>query len=97
MDEVDLKTIDLRGEVRQLVEPRLDTAPVELQAPVVDKRAHEVKRRSPLPMFVVDLFAPAHGSQAPLEIVEPILRDGDAVRADGPIGHRLLRQTIVTP
>jgi hypothetical protein len=89
---VDLKTIDLRGEVRQLLEPRLETAPVELQAPVVDKRAHEVKRRSPLPVFVVDLVPPAHRGQTPLKIVEPILRDGDAVRADGLIGHGL--QTI---
>ncbi len=68
MDEVNVEPVDLRDEVRVVVEPRLDLAPVIIGCPMVGELPH--RRQLHALRVVVDRFAvgPSRCDNPPLKV-----------------------------
>ena len=82
VDEVDVLAVDLGRELRQRVQPRLDSAPVVVGRPVprelLDRRQLDALRaiRDELP------GGPARRGDAPSKVGQRVLRNVDMERAD---------------
>jgi hypothetical protein len=80
--ELDVQSVDLGDELGQLVERRLDLAPVVVGAPVLDERL-ELRQLDALgPVADGLLVRPACRRDAPAEIDELLLWNVDAEGAD---------------
>ncbi len=86
VQEVDVLAVDLGGELGEFVEFRLRLAPVEAVGPVRGQGLEVVGRHPPAPAGAGDLAAPAGARQPVVQVVELVLRDVDAVRADPGVG-----------
>ena len=82
MNEMNVEPVDPGDELRQGVEPRLDLPPIVLGRPIARellgrRELHALRRvRDRL------LFGPARGGDAPPEIDELFLRNGDVEGSD---------------
>ena len=82
MDEVDVDAVDLGRELRQRVQLGLGFAPVVVVRPVARERLHGGELDA-LRAVVDELLArPAHGGDAPTQVVEVVLGNVDLERAD---------------
>src|ERR1700674_5611848 len=82
LDEVDVEAVDLRDELRQRVQPRLEPPEVVLGAPV----GHELLHRRELHALCLVRdglpFGPPRRRNAPAKVDERLLRNVDAERPD---------------
>src|SRR5215475_985479 len=82
MDEVNVNPIDLRPELRELVQPGLRSSPVVLQLPV-SAEVLDVIQRNPLrPVRYRLAFGPARAGKAPPQVIQVSFRNLDLKRDD---------------
>jgi hypothetical protein len=79
--ELDVEAVDLDDELRQLVQPGLDPAPVVAAAPVLDERAELPELDALRPVADGLLLRPASRLHPPPQLVDLLLRDFDVERA----------------
>ena len=82
MDEVDVHAVDLRDELRQLVQPRLDAPEVVLLQPITRERLRGGELHALRPVVDQLLARPACRGDAPAQIVNLLLRNLDVERPD---------------
>ncbi|MGY2807899.1 hypothetical protein ACVIHF_004629 [Bradyrhizobium sp. USDA 4506] len=85
MNEVDVEPVDFGGELAEAVEPRLALPPVIGLGPIMADVLDPLQRRALAPVVDQLGFRPAGPAQPTTQILEGIVADGDAERADG--GH----------
>src|SRR5882757_50115 len=83
MDEVDVEPVDLGGELAETIEPRLAPAPIIGLGPIVADVFDPCQRRTLAPVVDQLGFRPAGPAQPGAEILEHIVTNGNAKRADG--------------
>src|SRR5687767_3127076 len=88
MDEMDVEPVDLGGEVREGVQPRLALAPVVLGRPIAREVLHERERHALRVILDGLLLGPARGREARTQILELRLGDVDRERLDGGVVRR---------
>jgi hypothetical protein len=82
VDEVDVEAVDLRLELRERVQPRLEPAEVVLVAPVVRESLHRRELHALRRILDGLLLGPARRLNTAAEFVEIVLRDLDLERPD---------------
>jgi len=99
VDEVDVEPVDVRDELRQGVQLRLDLAPVVFGLPIAREFPHRRQLHALGAVTHCFLFGPTRGGDAPAEVVERSLRDLDAEGADriGSALERLSRDRRAVP
>jgi hypothetical protein len=80
VDEVDVRAVDLRDELRQLVQPRLDPPEVVLVQPVARERPRCGELHPLRPILDEFLARPARRGDAPPQIVDLLFRKLDLER-----------------
>src|SRR3954451_18085341 len=79
---MDLHSVDLRHELRQVVQPRLDAPKVVLVQPVAGERLSGRELHSLRALADELLARPARRGDAPAQIVDPLFRKLDVERPD---------------
>ena len=83
VDEVDVDPVDLGDELRQLVEARLDGAPVVPVRPAPRECSHDVELYALRGVVDGLVLGPPRLADSPGEVVEIGLRELDSERPDG--------------
>jgi hypothetical protein len=86
VDEVHVGAVDRRGELRELVEPRLVPPPVVGGAPVLGQLPQVGERHAVAPADARQLVGPAGAGEAVPQIVQVGLWDVDAEGPDLGVG-----------
>jgi hypothetical protein len=82
VNEMDPRAVDLRREIRAPVQGSFGRAPVKVVCPVGDERAKEGCVGAQIPRLSWCGDRPAGGSQPRAQVVQNLVRHGDAKRRD---------------
>src|SRR4051794_27432444 len=92
VNEMDVDAVDVRHELRQSVQPRFHLAPVVRGPPVAHQLLEFCELDTLRPIQDGLLIRPSRGGEAPTEIDEILLRNGDP-EAPNRIARGRCRQT----
>ena len=91
VQEMNVEPVDLGGELRKAIEPRLAPAPVVLLGPVAADVLDPLQRRALAPVVDQFGFGPARVAQPRLQVVEHVVADGNAEWLHGIVHARHTR------